>query len=101
MRMTSAVPSSHVTCCDIAKGDSGTEGDASTWIIATHDAGRIISDRIETCDGLAFAFQNLGIFIGFQSSKRTKIADEELHGIERATFNGGHARVWFVFRVSQ
>ena len=50
--------------CDIAKGQRRSEGDARAGIIAAHDAGCVITDRIQAADRFALRIEHLRAFVG-------------------------------------
>src|SRR5690606_34161747 len=97
----SLVGPGHVARGDIAEGDGRSQRDTATRVVAAHNARRVIACGVEAGHRSAVAVQDAGLLLAAQAGEGAEIADDELHGIERAGFYRRQARIRPMFGIPE
>ena len=73
---------------DVAKGQRRAERDARSGVVATHDAGRVVADGVQTLDRLPVLREHLAGFVRQQAGKCADLTDDDLDGVVQTLADG-------------
>ncbi|MCY1430455.1 hypothetical protein D9M71_464040 [compost metagenome] len=86
---------------DVGKGHDRPQGDARPGVVAAHDAGAVVTHRIQAVDDLPVGRQHFTGHTGAQPVESAQIAHDDFHGKVRSLANRRYARVGLLLRVGQ